>query len=511
MNKIILWGVLCAIYFPIQAQQNYKKVYKKAYSFTNTNQDSALVWAEKCLDLAQNSKEKYLAYYLRGFNAHKLCMYGTALHSYTQAREFSPDSVSWYKSNIGLANTYLSTGLLQKAIVLNQKSIEFNSKSEKWINLSYAYEVKSNILIKQKDSTALEILRKALNLRKKHAPKQVGYTYERLARALSTFARYDSAILYQRLAIKHYPIKSSNKTASLFTQLAKYLIMANQADKAFTYLHQARLLKKPPMMELFWCHTFGLYLSQTNQVTKARQMLVHCDSLLQNLLYNAPDWVTQRTISEYAQDMYRDVLALYQFKTMERKVYETRLKAVQASYAHANSEIRLKDTLHNRRIAPKAPTKETSLSKSKQPFSGLWYWWLALILLGLGIGWLLVRSRVKSKVQELNKALTDKEANHPNPEHLQEMQDLFAENGLIKLIEEKVGKPLPADTKEMIRLYYQGLSIKKIAEKVQTTFDKVRYRFRTIAEKADLGNFKEFIEQYKRDQNQGLDDKKKKS
>lgn len=62
-------------------------------------------------------------------------------------------------------------------------------------------------------------------------------------------------------------------------------------------------------------------------------------------------------------------------------------------------------------------------------------------------------------------------------------QRLMQEDNLIKAIEKKTGKALTIELKEMVRLYYQGLSIQKISQKMGMTFDKVRYRFRALAKK----------------------------
>ena len=505
MKKIVLWS-LCTIFcLATQAQQNYEKAYKKARAFTNTNQDSALVWAEKCLILAKTKPQKYKAYYLRGFNAKKLCMYGTARYDYARAREFAPDSVSYFRINNNLANTYLAIGKYELAVKLNQKSIEFSQKVREWINLSYAYEVKSNILRRGRDRKAITTLQKVIKLRKQHAPKQLGYVYERMAKTLATFTKYDSAIAYQRLAVKHHPITSSENVASLHTQLAKYLIMGNQANKAYRHLEKARNLKKPPMMQLFWCHTFGLYLAQIGQLTKAKQTFVHCNDLLQNLLDNASDWVTQRTISQYAQEMYSDVLTLKHLKVTERQLYETRLRAVKASYERANTEIRLKDTLYQQNIAYK--TNHQAITIQTKPVTDnrkFWYWLIGIIaVLGLGMGWYW-QSQTWHLSSKANQSAINDEMLRVDLKQLQKAQALLAEDKLIKLIEEKTKMNLPTDTKTMVRLYYQGLSMKKIAHQMNTTFDKVRYRFRDISSKAGFKSLKEFIETYKVDQNRNI-------
>lgn len=501
MKKFILWGLLCVWCFPSQAQQNYEKAYKKAHAFTSSSQDSALVWATKCVRLAQTKDEKHRAYYLHGFNAFKLCMYGTALYDYEQAREFAPDSVAYFRINNNLASTYLRAGQHAKATKLNQQSIRFNLVAKKWVNLSYAYNVKSNILCKVNDQRALVFIHKALQLRKKYAPKQVGYVYEEAARIFSTFQKYDSAVVYQRLALKHYPSQSSNVVASLHIQLAQYLIMANQAPKALAHLQKARGLQKNGMRQLFWCHTFGLYLSRMQQMPKARQIFSHCDSLLQSLLVQTSSIVNRQTISEYAQEMYHSILELKNLKITEQEFYENRLDSAKADLKRYRKSITLKDSLYLQ-LMPKSIARKEAMKKLPQakPTAMYWYGLLALVgLLGLASA---IRKRNSPQ-----KPVTNEVVNSLNFAQLQKMQHSFAENELIRVIEEKTGTTLPADIKEMVRLYYHGTSIKTIAQKMHMSFDKVRYRFRSIAQKMGEDNFRNFIEHHKHELNKGANPK----
>lgn len=501
MKKFILWGLLCVWCFPSQAQQNYEKAYKKAHAFTSTSQDSALVWATKCVRLAQTKDEKHRAYYLHGFSAKKLCMYGIALYDYEQAREFAPDSVAYFRINNNLADTYLHIGKYAKATKLNQQSIRFNLVAKKWVNLSYAYELKSLIYQKQKNQATLYFLRKAFSLKKKYAPNQIGYTYQYLSEAFAAFQKYDSAVVYQRLALRYHPIKSPNTQASLYTQLAKYLIMANQAPKALAHLQKAHGLQKTPMVQLFWCHTFGLYLSRMQQMPKARQMFTYCDSLLQSLLVQTSSIVNRQTISEYAQEMYHSILELKNLKITEQEFYENRLDSAKADLKRYRKSIILKDSLYLQ-LMPKSIARKEAMKKLPQakPTAMYWYGLLALVgLLGLASA---IRKRNSPQ-----KPVTNEVVNSLNFAQLQKMQHSFAENELIRVIEEKTGTTLPADIKEMVRLYYHGTSIKTIAQKMHMSFDKVRYRFRSIAQKMGEDNFRNFIEHHKHELNKGANPK----
>ena len=84
MKKIILWVLCCVVLCSAKAQTNQvnkdeaQQNYEKAYAFTKTNVDSAMVWATKCLNLAKHNNQFYRAHYLRASNAKKLGMHKQA-------------------------------------------------------------------------------------------------------------------------------------------------------------------------------------------------------------------------------------------------------------------------------------------------------------------------------------------------------------------------------------------------------------------------------------------------
>ena len=475
MKKIILWVLCCIMFNPTkaqtnhtdnsEAQQNYEKAYKKTRSLTNTNPDSAMIWAEKCLHWTRTSKQKYKAHYLRGFNARKLGMYKQAIYDYIQARDFTTDSTVYFKVTNSLANAFLDAGKLNEAIRLNRQSIEYNKRNEIWAKLSYAYEVKSNILRKQKDEAALSVLQKALRLREKHVPKEIGYVYERMAKAFATFGMLDSAVKHQDLAIKHYPIKSSYKIATLHTQLAKYLITNKQTSEALPHLQKAQKLKKTLMAEFFWNHTFGLYLVGINANRKAYKMLTHCDILYQNLLAKAPDIVTRRIINECGKELYEDFEKLKNLQPTERKLYDTKLKIVKVSLASDELNIKQRDKLaeKGRQLLELKKAKTDSLAKSAvetgipkskkqviprtkrveaQHYPTL-YW-----LLGLGMvaGLVTWGFKIYRVTRVKRHELTPGEYNN------------MVESKLINTLTEDFGAKLSIADEEIIKLYFRGTS-----------------------------------------------------
>lgn len=475
MKKLfILWGAWLGLCTAGLAQHNFKETYKKAHAFTTTNQDSALVWAKKCVFQAKSDHEKYQASYLLGFNSYRMHLYGLALKGYSQAIKYAIDSTKKYKSMNSLASVYLSIGAYSKANKLNLQSINYFKKRQQWRSLSYAYELKSIILQKQKDYAALSVLYQALKLRKKYAPKEIGYAYHNLATGFATFNQYDSAVAYQRLAVEQYPLKSPDKIAQQKILLAKYLLFANQVNKARPYLKDAQKIRKLPMTELVWCHTLGLYLSHKQQNQRAAQTFAHCDSLLQNLLNEAPDVVTRKTISEQALEMYRDVLKLKNLKAVARVRYEGKLQLIQAKLESYGKELTLKDTIHS-----KGFSQEKSISSNS---SGLptYFWWLLLTgTIGLLGYWIWRKTHQTAP---------------PTPE----MLELVNERKLIAQLEEKMGASLEVDTREMVLLCYRGKSFSEIAQLMRISRDTVRGRFRSIAQKTQIKSVSKFVEDFRK-------------
>ena len=471
-NMIILLAIFyCVFSRPAHAQNNFKETYKKAYGFTTTNQDSALVWAEKSVKYAQTPQQKYRASYLVAFSANKMCLYGMARKGYSLAVKFATDSMAKYDAMNSLSNTYVSAGEYAIAEAFNQKSIAYFTQHQHWVSLSYAYELRAWILQKQNNKGALQLLRKVIKLRQKHAPDQIGFAYAEMAKAFANFNMYDSAVIYRRKAVTDYPLKSPDKMAQQKILLAKYLVFANQANEALTNLKAVRPVQKLPFTKLLWCHTFGLYLQQQKQYSYAKRTFAHCDSLLQTLLEEAPDVVTRKTISEQALDLYRDVLKLKNLQVVERARYEGKLQTMQARLEGYHKELTLMDTIHTQNLAHQL-TASSNQSTSLPTY--LW-WGLLLGILGLLAYWIRRKTHQKSPP---------------------ELETLVKERQLIEVLETKAGGPLEKATREMVLLCYQGKSFTQIAQELGVTRDSVKGRFRRLAKKADIVSVSKFVETF---------------
>lgn len=484
---IVLLGLLAGT-SQAQAPSNFTETYKKAYAFTTTQPDSALHWAYKSSQLAQNSSQKYQAYYLMAYSAYVLCLPNLAIQGYKQALQVAPDSIKKYKVINNLSSSYLKVGDYHQASNLNKQSIAYFEKENDAYSLSYAYELEGAILQKQQNYGALDLFRKALKLRKQHAnKKEVGGMYGNIADAFAQFTLYDSAVYYQQKAIKHCPIKSDDIVAKLYTSLAKYLLLADQTAEALPHLQTAKRLHKRPLTELLWCHTFAMYLSRLDNPHQTQRVFARCDSLLTRALVAAPDASTRKAISAQAVDMYTDALKLKALPDSTRLSYQAQLKLAQKHLKVANANLALKESHYSQALGKRAlPLSGTS---------GQNMWWVAGWLVGIAglvFGW---RMRQHSKqVPEVTPPMPDK--------NLIEAQRLVQENKLIEEIVRRLGSnanKLNFHEREAIRQLYRGKSYNKIGDDIKEGGTALRVKFNRFAKDAGYNTMLELIKQISQD------------
>ena len=255
--------------------------------------------------------------------------------------------------------------------------------------------------------------------------------------------------------------------------LAKYLVFADQANEALTYLEAARPVQKRPFTKLLWHHTFGLYLSYQQKDQQAKKTFAHCDSLLQNLLEDASNLVTQKTISELALELYKSLLQLKVKKSIIHQKYQRLVDSVQNDIEKYNQELAKRDQLHVKELMQR-------LRKNSQKPLIPWYYWLSLLIMTtvLGIYW--IRRKTYRKAPP-------------------ELETLVKERQLIEVLEAKAGGPLEKATREMVLLCYQGKSFTQIAQELGVTRDSVKGRFRRLAKKADIVSISKFVQAFDSD------------
>lgn len=467
----LCFALLCHL---AKAQTSFEETYKKAYGFTTTNADSALFWIQKCTKLAKNQEQLYKVYYLSGFNANRLCLFGSAMKNYTKALSFAIDSLSYYRANIALAKTLLSTGNLTKSFSLNQKSIHYNLQHKQWNQLSYAYDLKAWILRKQNDYSALSVSRQALKLKKRYTPNEIGYGYKNLAEIFEAFNLLDSAIVYQKKALATYPIQTPEQQAFLQIQLAKYYIFNDQATLAKPHLQVARSLKKRPLTEVQFSHVQGLYYSKTGQNKAALAEFARSDSLLEVLLTEAPDVVTRQTIDEQAKQLYQDALELKQLPPLVRLRYQNRLKLSDTRLTSYRTELSLRDRIQQQKLL----ISGNNVSKTTDVM--IWIGVGLLIVASLLSNWLWWR-RVSRRSAIKNAYLTL----------------ALNEQKLMGQLEVKLGQPLPQEWYYPVMIYYREGTITKVADILHVSRPTVRKWLTDLGKAVQIDSMKEFIDQHR--------------
>ncbi|EAY28478.1 tetratricopeptide repeat domain protein [Microscilla marina ATCC 23134] len=472
---MILW-LLGGLGSP-QAQTNFTETYKKAYAFTTTQPDSALYWAHKSLPLAYTPQQSYDANYLLAYTAYKLCLPGLAIQGYQKAAQIAPNTTKKYKAINNLASTYLAIGDYKKADSLNKQSIAYFAKQKDTYSLSYAYELKGMILKKQDNDSALTVLHKVIRLRQQVDAKNIGIAYHELAAAFVHFGLKDSAVVYQRKALKNYPIKTPDRIALQHTLLAKYLMFNKQIRQALPHLQAAQKLSKRPLTELLWCHTFGLYLSRLNAPNRTRQVFARCDSLLVRALAAAPDAPTRKAISAQAIAMYDDALKLKTLPNSIRLSYQGQLKLAQKNLKFANKTLKLKEDYYSQQLGSVGLPRDNQPTQSNKGWQGVIVGLSVLIgLAGVAFGW---------RIRQRNKQVPV-----PTPDPIAKENALVME--VVHVLDTK-GIKLKFIDQEAVRLLCRGESYSKIGKELNEKGDTTKTRLNRFAKNAGYASMLELI------------------
>lgn len=316
-----LWVLTCFAFWVVYSGQaqppSFAKLYKKAYNFKSVSPDSVFFWAQKSLNYAQTPAQKYQAYYLIGYIAYQAFEYKKALHAYQKTLQYASDSVTKFNAINTLTYIHFRLGNYSQALEKNQQCRQFFQEKKQWISLSYAYDLWGRILTQQQDSSGLTVLNRALKLKQRYAPKQVGSSYINLTEAFAQLHKYDSAVAYQRKAIKYLVFKPRDKVSILKIYLAKYLIFTNKLLEAQKLLDEVKFISINQGAELTLCHVRNLLLLAKGETNASYSK--YCDSLFRLAVHHPIDSINKIIAKERAVTMYKDAL---QVKNSRKNIYE---------------------------------------------------------------------------------------------------------------------------------------------------------------------------------------------
>ncbi|WP_299461071.1 hypothetical protein [uncultured Microscilla sp.] len=451
----------------------YHNLYQRAYDLAITQPDSSLYHSQQALKLAHSSKEKYNTYTLLAYAAGKLCSYTLAINSLRQAQKHAPDSNAYIKVNIRIATHYFNSGNYIQTKKVTQQNIDFLQRHKQFIDLSYAYDILSGILLEEKKESALPVLRQALGLRQKYAPERVGGIYESLAQAFFRFRVYDSAAYYQHQIITRLPTNApTDEQAYHYATLAKYLSFDRRPDKALPWLQRAEEIccrQAEPALFVAQARALWQWASQNAQVAQAD--FKRLDSLMSAAMQAKTHLIDKRALNKKHIRLYRDILQAAALPTALHDKYAAKLEAAQAWYANYSQHLATQDQRRAQALA----------AQLAQARAQRWYGTRLPLYLGLGAVLLLLAWFIRGWQQRL----------------LPEQRQLQNEKALIKTLRQKLGRQLSTNETQLATLMYRGKSFAELAALLGTNRDKVKYHAKKLAEEAHIDSLFQFVTDFK--------------
>jgi len=303
-NILKIFGMLaftCSLSFG----QSFKSIYKKAYHFSTTNKDSAIYNAKKLVKMAKSNNEKYMAFHMLGNTATYKGLNNLAMTGYRQAMKYS-NIQEKYKVYNSLGRRMYYSGDNEKALKIAEECIIFFKENNADISLSYAYDLKANILLDKGDISSFWYFKKSAKLKN---DKEVGFTYAQLANALYRFNMIDSAIHYQQLAMQNYPLKDPDSRAENYAKLAKYMATSDGHENALTWLKKANDQEnKSSKVRSILSSAYLLYYLKTNDKEELVRESAKLNMLLEIMISSATNNVDKRSYIKVARDLCRDVI-----------------------------------------------------------------------------------------------------------------------------------------------------------------------------------------------------------
>lgn len=446
-------------------KMSFKTAHQKAYNFSTVNQDSALFYAKKMPRLAKENTQRYQAYYILGYCASNMHYNKLSRGSYRQAMRFAKTSEQKHKSYNSYAWRLYDMGEPEKAQPIVDTCLAFFHKNNLPEGLSYAYDLKANILINRKDEACFGYLKQSAQLKKGN---DKGFAYQALAKAFFAFGKLDSAIYYQQTALKIFPLKSPDKVAENSLLLAKYQLFAGDFPQAQSYIEHAETLKKTKTTRLLWRNVRALYYLKTKAKEEANSELAKFDEVFDILL---EDKASKNTVYQKVKENYTDILRCELSPAM-RKHYKEKLKTANAYLEGYNAAIKTEDEKHFREVFGTPLSNKTNTLQILFTIIAL----VALLIFG---------------IYKKNKTNTPP----PNPE---EKTENTTDKELLKAVEAVINKKLETrNEQDIIKKLYEGESYAKIARYLDLNENTIKSTMNRLAKQVSYPSMLAIINEYK--------------
>lgn len=448
-HKIVFLAVLLSM-SNLAAGQNFKKAYKKAYSYAQTNSDSCLKYTQVAKTLANNNRQQYKAFRMAGYTAINAKLNDLALDNYRKAMSFAQTQEGRSKCFISIGWCLFNIGEKEEAEKIANECIRDNIP-----DLSYAYDLKANILLDQYDDECITLFKKSLTLKKED---EKGIVYHQIAKAFYRFGKIDKAIHHQRLAVDKFPLKDSYYKAKNRATLAKYLINKGSLDEAANHLEKADLVgSRDNEAKAIVSQAWTLYHLANGKKAKAVESYTKFDMLISNKIKEAKNANDKKAYCKTAIELYKELLNAKPNDQVKSKS-KAKLDVFRALLEGIDSGIELK---RKEEMFRRIYENELEKQKNKKGGSNL-VWWFFFAAITVVAGLLIRLPSTKKEVQEF--------------QH---------KNAIIARIEHVTKTIINDENKMIIEQLASGESYKNIAITMDLKEQTIRRRMIRLAQKAN--------------------------
>lgn len=451
-HKIVFLAVLLSM-SNLAAGQNFKKAYKKAYSYAQTNSDSCLKYTQIAKTTARNDQQRYKTFYIAGYVSSNVGLLDLSLENYQKALKYAHSPNDKGKAYIAIGWRLFDISEKDKAEKIANECIKYFAANDIKEDLSYAYDLKANILLDQYNQKCISFFEKSLNLKKED---EKGIVYHQIAKAFYRFGKVDKAIHYQRLAVDKFPLKSPDYKAKNWATLAKYLINKGNLGEAANAIEKADLAgSKGNEGKAIVHQAWVLYYLASGKAAIANY--ARFDALMSNKVREAKNANDKKAYCKTAIELYKELLNAKPNDQVKSKS-KAKLDVFRALLAGIDSGIELK---RKEEMFRRIYENELEKQKNKKGGSNLvWWFFFAAITVVAGLLARLLSTR-------------------------KEVQEFKRKNAIIARIEHITKTIINDENKTIIELLASGESYKNIALTMDLKEQTIRRRMIRLAEKAN--------------------------
>lgn len=494
LTVLAFWLALSHAWAQARKQNVYGSLYAKAYHVGNAQPDSAIYYAQLALKATQDPTKQANAHNLIAFYAQRRGYYGFSLSNYQRAYDLYINVSQKAATLYNIAFCYKNADNHTAAIPVARKAIDNFRHLNDTKSLSRALQLLANCYHAQTNFFAADTCFKRL-VKITQSKTRLASIYTDLASFKESQQKYDSAVYYQRLALRQAKAKPSTESIRR-VKLAWYYLQSKNLEAAEQSLQQAQAT--PHRSPKAWAYYWGLrglvhYIKiEEKAATQAYQKF---DSLLQVLGGSQAPPIQQQFAHKTAYDMYSSGYALIGriWPKDEEKAYFARVRqwyALQKQAAHklmqsSQGQVVLQDSLVIERAKPKI-----KVVKKLSP----WWWALMLGTLAVGAIWVYKARRqvVQARIQEAKVQVDFMEAVEASPvKGFGEVSK--AEVSMLAEAEHRLKRKLRLEEVQLLMMVARSYKFSEIAVNLGIKESTARMRMQRLKERCSINHVDELL------------------